>query len=134
MKKMIYPLFAVLLMCMASCEKVLPPSLKMLTVDDVTESTIVCSCELAEGSVEDAAFYYGTSKNSVANMKSGKVPATVDGMVIRGEVTGLKPNTTYYIMGYGMNEKGQSTTAVETVKTASRTPQPNDNLYPEPTE
>ena len=134
MKKMIYPLFAILLMCMASCTKEFPPTLKAVSVDQVTESTITCSCEIEDGEVLEAAFYYGTSKNSVSNLKSSKVAATLDGTVMRGEIKDLKPNTNYYIIGYGLNEKGQGVTQVVQVKTAPRVPGADDNLYPETTE
>ena len=131
MKKMIYPLYTVLLMCMAACTKELPPTLGAVVVDNVTESSISCNCAIEEGTVLEAAFFYGTAKNSVTNMKSNKVTATMDGTVIRGEIKGLKPNTTYYIMGYGINEKGQGITGTVQVRTTARVPDIDDNLHPE---
>ena len=130
MKKILYPLFAALLMCMASCEKEVVPVLIDMAFDEVTESTVNCQCTVQEGGVEACGFYYGTSKSSVANRKSSKVVGTFEGTVVSAEIAGLDPNTTYYIMGYAMNEKGEGVTGVVSVKTASRTPQPDDNLYP----
>lgn len=134
MKKISYLLSICLMACMAACEKELPPSLSNIVVDTVTESTITCHYDVTEGAIVETAFFYGTSKNSVQNMKGDKVQGISSGTTIQGEIAGLKANTNYYIIGYAMNEKGRATTEVISVKTLSRTPQAEDNLHPGTTE
>ena len=53
---------------------------------------------------------------------------------ISGVITGLTPNTTYYIKGYAMNEKGKANTEMIAVKTLTRSPEVGDNLHPGITE
>lgn len=132
MKKWLY-LFVIGLM-MTACEQEFPPVLDSVTVDEVKSDGFVCHVDVTSGQVVDCGFYYGTSKNSVANAKSAKVSGVLSGTVIQGTITGLKPNTTYYIMGFAMNEKGQGTTEVLQVKTAALVPGSGDNLYPGTTE
>lgn len=119
------------LACLTSCEKEVVPMLTSVAVDEVTESTIACYCGVVEGGIEDCGFYYGTSKSSVTNRKSKKIQGTFEGGAVKSVIEGLDSNTTYYIMGYGMNEKGEGVTTVEQVKTASRVPSADDNQYPE---
>lgn len=134
MKKIQSVLLLGLFLCMASCEKELPPSLSALTIDAVTDNAVTCRCDVTGGTMADAAFFYGTSKTTVQNMRSDKKQVLLNGTTMQTEISGLKPNTTYYIMGYGMNEKGQSLTEMVEVKTLSRIPQANDNLHPGTTE
>ena len=76
---------------------------------------------------------YKVSVN-VTNKKGKKADATFSGNTISGKIVGLSPNTTYYIMGYGMNEKGEGVTEVVQVKTTSLVPDIDDNQYPGNTE
>lgn len=132
MKKWLYLL--VIGLVMAACEQEFPPVLDSVKVDEVKSNGVICHADVASGQVVDCGFYYGTSKNSVANAKSTKVAGVLSSSVIQGTITGLKPNTTYYIMGFAMNEKGQGTTEVLQVKTAALVPGSGDNLYPGTTE
>ena len=131
---MIYLFVIGALVCMTSCEKEVVPVLASIVESDVTERSIACQCVVTEGGIEDCGFYYGTSKSSVTNRKSKKIQGTFDGECINGVIEGLEPNTTYYIMGYGMNEKGEGLTGVLSVKTASRVPGAGDNPFPGTTE
>lgn len=130
MKKILFPLFAIMLLTVTSCDTEVPPVLTATIADSVTVDAIYCHTTVIEGGVEDCGFYYGTSKSSVSNSKAEKVQATHSANVINGVITGLKPNTTYYIMGYAMNEKGQGSTEIVTVKTLDGSPEADDNGYP----
>lgn len=126
--------FLIIGLAMASCVEEFPPVLTDVTIDEVKSDAIVCSAGVESGMVADCGFYYGTSKSSVTNAKSSKVEGVLAGSSIQGTITGLKPNTTYYIMGYAMNEKGQGKTEVVSVKTSSLLPGADDNLPPGTTE
>lgn len=130
MKKYLYMFVIGVLACMTSCDKEVVPVLTAVTVDDATESTITCHCEALEGTVEACGFYYTTSKNNLKNKKADKATGTLTGSTFSSEITKLKPNTTYYIMGYAMNEKGEGVTEVLQVKTTSLLPGEDDNQYP----
>ena len=134
MKKMIYIFAIASLFCLASCEKEVVPVLQPIVVEEVTADAVACSCEVMEGSIEQCGFYYATSKNNVTNKKGKKADATFSGSTISGKIVDLEPNTTYYIMGYGMNEKGEGVTEVVQVKTTSLVPDIDDNQYPGKTE
>lgn len=130
MKKLLFPLLASILLTVTSCDTEVAPVLTATIADSIAANTIYCHTTVLEGSVEDCGFYYGTSKSSVTGGKAEKVQAIHSASVINGVITGLKPNTTYYIMGYAMNEKGQAATEVISVKTLERTPEADDNGYP----
>ncbi len=130
MKKILFPILTTILLTITSCDTEVPPVLTATIADSVNVDAIYCHTTVIEGSVEDCGFYYGTSKNSVTNGKGEKVQATHSASVINGVITGLKPNTTYYIKGYAMNEKGQGDTEVVMVKTLERSPEADDNGYP----
>lgn len=130
MKKFLFSLFVAVLL--VACDKEVVPVLGAVsvTIDEATPEVIQCSVDVMEGTIADCGFYYDTKKNSVSNGKSKKVVGVCDGSVIRGQITGLAPNTTYYIMAYGMNEKGIANSELLQVKTAARIPTADDNKYP----
>lgn len=130
MKKILFPLFTILLMFATSCDKEVPPVLTATIADSITVDAIYCHTTVIEGGVEDCGFYYGTSKNNVNTGKSEKVQAVHSASVVSGTITGLKPNTTYYVRGYAMNEKGQAFTDIISVKTLEQSPDAGDNLPP----
>lgn len=131
MKKIIFSLILGTLACLTACNKVEPPVLATaVTMDEVTMDAIHCSATVVEGDISDCGFYYGTAKSNVTGRKSKKVQGTYDAGLIKATITGLDPNTTYYVMGYGMNESGEGTTEVAQVKTSSRMPGADDNGYP----
>lgn len=135
MKKMIIP-FIVGLLCLTSCdqihiEKKEAPVLGKIIVDRVTADSIVCHVEVTGGDVTDCGIYYDTSKRKVTNSTSKKVEGVYDDGIIRCELAGLAANKKYYIKVYGMNETGISETEVAEKTTLSRTPEADDNKYPE---
>lgn len=134
MKKILFPLIAVILLTVGSCTTEVAPVLTATFVDSVAVDAVYCHTTVTEGSVDDCGFYYGTSKNSVSNNKSEKVAATHSASVISGVITGLTPNTTYYVKGYAMNERGKTSTEMISVKTLTRSPGAGDNLHPGITE
>ena len=113
-----------------SCDKEVPPVLTATIADSITVDAIYCHTTVIEGGVEDCGFYYGTSKNNVNTGKSEKVQAVHSASVVSGTITGLKPNTTYYVRGYAMNEKGQAFTDLISVKTLEQSPDAGDNPPP----
>ena len=130
MKKLLFSLFVASLL--VACESDVVPVLGTLSVvvDENNPEVIACSVEVIEGSVADCGFYYGTSKTSVSTGKATKAVGTYAGSVIQGELVGLAPNTTYYIMAYAMNEKGLTNSQIVQVKTAADVPGAGDNQYP----
>lgn len=131
MKKILIPLIAIIFISVTSCEKEVPPILTATIADSVTVDAVYCHTTVLEGGIEYCCFYYGTSKSSVTNSKSEKVQAVHVASIINGVITGLTPNTTYYIKGYAMNEKGLAETEVISVKTLARMPGADDNTYPD---
>ena len=132
MKKILYPLFMGILLCTTSCEpSETAPELGSIVFDKITDTSIEFHVKNEGGPIEEAAFYYGTTKYNVASEKAQKVDASYTRSVIRGEITGLSALTDYYINVYGMNELGRSETDVVKVKTSARTPAINDNKHPE---
>ena len=105
--------------------------LNEITVADITANSVSCTVSVAEGNVEDCGFYYGTSKLNVTNSKGTRVQAAYASPTFSTVITGLTPNTTYYIKGYAMNEKGEATTAIVEIKTLVNIPDADDNKYPE---
>ena len=118
------------MMCMASCETDVMPVLGDVVADEVTSSTIVCHCDVAEGSIDACGFYYDTSKNRVSSKKGTMVEGTFDGTTIKVELTKLTPNKNYYVMAYGMNSLGEGNSVVATIKTTHRMPGAGDNTLP----
>ena len=56
---------------------------------------------------------------------------TFDGTAIEAQLSKLQPNKMYYIMAYGMNELGEGTSAILSIKTDHRMPGSGDMPYPE---
>lgn len=134
MKKILFPLIATMLLLVTSCEKEVPPVLDVIIVDNVMADEICCHANVLEGGVEECGFYYGTSRTSVINERAEKVQATYASSSIKVSFTGLKANTTYYIKGYAMNEKGRAETEIVSIKTLYRIPESDDNNYPDITQ
>lgn len=135
MKKMIIP-FVVGLFFLTSCDQILTqkeetPVLGKIIFDRVTADSIICHVEVTGGKVTDCGIYYDTSKRGVTNSTSKKVEGEYDDGVIQCELAGLTANKKYYIKVYGMNETGISETEVAEKTTLSRTPEADDNKYPE---
>ena len=135
MKKMIIP-FVVGLLCLTSCDQILiligePPVLGEVIFDRVTADSIVCHVEVTGGDVTDCGIYYDTSKRGVTNSTSKKVEGVYDSGIIQCELSGLTANKKYYIKVYGMSEAGFGETEVAEKMTQPRTPEADDNKYPE---
>jgi hypothetical protein len=131
MKKLIYMLFVGMLATLTSCEKDVVPVLGAVETSDITASTINCRCEVTEGSIDACGFYYSTSKSRVSTKKADKMEGTFDGTAIVAQLSKLQPNKMYYIMAYGMNELGEGTSAILSIKTDHRMPGSGDMPYPE---
>ena len=131
MKKILFPILSVLLLCVTSCVYIEAPTLGDITVDNISPNSFTCSVIVDDGDIADCGFYYGTSKLNVTNNKGSKVQATTEAGSFSAVITGLTPNTTYYIKGYAMNEAGEAVTAIVDVKTSSNVPNADDNKYPE---
>ena len=135
MKKMIIP-FVVGLFFLTSCDQILTqkeetPVLGKIIFDRVTADSIVCHVEVTSGEVVDCGIYYDTSKRNVTNSTSKKVEGVYADGIIQCEIAGLAANKKYYIKVYGMNETGISETEVAEKMTQPRTPEADDNKYPE---
>ena len=131
MKKILFPIWSALLLCVTSCVQLEPPTIGAITIDKVTSDGITCSVTVEGDEIADCGFYYGTSKLNVTNNKGSKVQSTLSAGSFSAVITDLKPNTTYYIKGYAMNEAGEATTAIVDVKTSANVPEADDNKYPE---
>lgn len=102
-----------------------------MSIGTIASDGIKCSAIVDGDEIVECGFYYGTSKLSVTNDKSSKVQATQSEGTISAAITGLTPNTTYYIKGFAMNAAGRATTAVVEAKTLANVPEAGDNQYPE---
>ena len=131
MKKILIPIFSAMLLCFTSCDKEIAPVVNEITVADITANSVNCTVSVAEGNVEDCGFYYSTSKLNVTNNKGTRVQAAYTSPTFSTVITGLTPNTTYYIKGYAMNGAGETATAIVEIKTLVNIPNADDNKYPE---
>lgn len=115
-----------------ACDLEEPLALGTLTVTDVTASSIYCSVSINNQMPSVCGFYYSTSKNDVEK----KIAESINGIMygveeFSGIIEDLRPNTTYYIRAYAMNFSGRTYSEIVAVKTLTRTPESNDNVYPD---
>ena len=114
--------FMFLALSLFACDIEEPLALGTLTVTDITASSIHCSVSINNQMPSICGFYYSTSKSDVEK----KIADSINGII-----EGLKPNTTYYIRAHAMNFSGKTYTEVVAVKTLTRTPESDDNIYPD---
>lgn len=134
MKRLIYVFAIGVLICMTSCERNVIPVLGSVTADEVESTTISCSCEVIDGSINACGFYYALRENRVSTKKADKIEGIFKGNIISAKLTQLDPNKVYYIMAYGVNELGEGNSVIFSVETADLVPSIDDNKYPDVTE
>ena len=95
------------------------PSVGNTSVSNTTTSTASISASItSDGGAEvtEKGFYYGT--NNPPTEADTKVVSTATGDAIMAELTGLTPNTTYYIRAFATNSQGTTLGAVNAFTTA----------------
>ena len=104
------------------------PSVNLSSIDNVTGSTADCNCEVTyEGwrRVTASGVCWSTSQNpTIANSK------TTDGTGLgtyTSNITGLSPNTTYYVRAYATNAEGTAYGNQQSFKTKE---DPDDSREP----
>ena len=102
-----------------------------LNINEVTSDAIHCSVEVSGEMPFDCGFCYATTKIGAESSTASKVKAIYRQHDISGTIEGLKPNTTYFVRGYVMTVRGRICTETLSVKTTLRTPQGDDNRYPD---
>lgn len=124
--------FMFLALSLFACDIEEPLALGTLTVTDVTASSIHCSVSINNQMPSVCGFYYSTSKSDVEKKIADSINGIMYGVEeFSGIIEGLKPNTTYYIRAHAMNFSGKTYTEVVAVKTLTRTPESDDNIYPD---
>ena len=116
---------------LAACDAEELVTLGALEIDEVTSDAIHCHFEVSGGMPMDCGFYYATTKVGVESWTASKVQGSYAVRDIQGMIEGLKPNTTYFVRGYVMTVRGRICTETLSVKTTLRTPQGDDNRYPD---
>lgn len=116
---------------LVACNTEEPPTLGTLIVNDVTSDVIQCCVAVSDATPDDYGFYYATSKSEAEKATANKVKGTYNSNYINGSIERLTPNTVYYIRAYAMNVSGRVYTKTIEVRTLPRTPQSNDNKYPD---
>lgn len=101
-----------------------------IVVDSVNTNSIYCHIDMFTSERIDASFFYGTSKSSVVNNKSERVQGEKGEDVYYSQISGLTPNTTYYLKAIVSCNIGSSATEVVEVTTDSRKPGADDNWFP----
>ena len=101
-----------------------------IVVDSVNTNSIYCHIDMFTSERIDASFFYGTSKSSVVNNKSERVQGEKGEDVYYSQISGLTPNTTYYLKAIVSCNMGSSATEVVEVTTDSRKPGADDNWFP----
>ena len=115
-----------------ACDVEEPLTLGTLTITDVTASSIHCSVSISNQMPSVCGFYFSTSKSDVEKKIADNINGIMYGVEeFSGIIEGLQPNTTYYIRAHAMNFSGRAYTEVVAVKTLTRTPESNDNIYPD---
>lgn len=122
-------LLATLLLAACDAEELV--TLGTLEVDEVTSDAIHCHFEVKGDLPSDCGFYYATTKIGVESWTASKVKGNYGLRDIRGVIEGLSPSTTYFVRGYVMTSRGRVCTETLSVKTTLRTPQADDNIYPD---
>ena len=115
-----------------ACDVEEPLTLGTLTITDVTASSIHCSVSISNQMPSVCGLYFSTSKSDVEKKIADNINGIMYGVEeFSGIIEGLQPNTTYYIRAHAMNFSGRAYTEVVAVKTLTRTPESNDNIYPD---
>ena len=95
------------------------PTLGSTTVSATTATTASLSATITSdggAAVTEKGFYYGT--NNPPTEADTKVISTATGNDITAELTGLTPNTLYYVRAYAINSEGIAWGAVQSFTTA----------------
>ena len=116
---------------MVACDVEEVITLGPLKIDEVTGDAIHCSVEVSGEMPFDCGFCYATTKIGAESLTASKVKGTFGLRDITGVIDGLAANTTYFVRGYAMTMRGRIYTETLSVKTTLRTPQINDNVYPD---
>ena len=113
-----------------ACSKGESPILSELIIDGVTHEAIHCHVDISEGKVDDHAFFYATTKMDVEKSSANKEKGTHSATNLEATISGLNPNTTYYLRAYAINNHGRTYTATISTRTLPRVPTLEDNDYP----
>ena len=124
-------LFVLLVPLLAACDAEELVTLGTLEVDETTGDAIHCHFEVSGDMPMDCGFYYATTKVGVESWTASKVRGRYGLREVQGVIEGLNPNTTYFVRGYVMTVRGRVCTETLPVKTTLRTPQADDNKYPD---
>lgn len=116
---------------LAACDTEELVTLGALEVDEATSDAIHCHFEVSGDLPFDCGFYYATTKVGAESRTASKVQGSYGLQNVHGLIEGLNPNTTYFVRGYVMTVRGRVYTETLPVKTNLRTPQGDDNRYPD---
>ena len=118
-------------MLLGACELEETVTLGPLGIGEVTSETIRCRFGVDGDTPIDYGFYYGTSLDEVEDGTSDKVKGSYGLQGIEVVIDGLQPNTVYSVKGYVMTIRGRVCTDIVSVRTTSRAPYADDNIYPD---
>lgn len=116
---------------LVACDAEEAITLGPLKINEVSGDAIHCSVEVCGDMPFDCGFCYATTKIGAESLTASKVKGTYGLRDITGVIDGLASNTTYFVRGYAMTIRGRIYTETVSVKTTLRTPQVNDNVYPD---
>lgn len=123
--------FMLMALSFHACDIEEPLALGTLMVTDITGNSIHCSVSINSQMPSICGFYYSTSKSDVEKNIADNISGIMYGVdEFGGIIEGLQPNTTYYIKAHAMNFSGRAYTEIVAVKTLTRTPESDDNIYP----
>lgn len=111
------------------------PSVGSVTSSNITSSSVDLIATILDnggGAITERGFCYTTDPNTTPTTEYNKVTASNEGNDISSTLTGLSPNTTYYIRAYASNASstGYSETITVTTSTAN-VPSIDDNPSPD---
>lgn len=101
-----------------------------IVVDSVNTNSIYCHIDMFTSEKINVGFLFGISKPSVENNKSHKMQGEKGEDYYYSHISGLTPNTTYYLKAIVTSNMGSCATEVVEVTTDSRKPGADDNWFP----
>ena len=123
-------LFVVSLLLLG-CKKITIPVLDEVTITQNLPTSVQATCPVSDTQIDRCGFVCGKSSSGLVVEKAKwVVEGELSAGTISGTISGLTPNTIYFIAAYAENEKGIAYSSPLKFTTAPRVPNNDENSYP----
>lgn len=98
-----------LFMVLAACKKTQPPALKTLSVTEITSNSVKAAGHISSDggeNINSRGFVWNTIPNPSLETNNGLMSAGTGSGTFSSSITGLLPNTQYYLKAYASNSAG----------------------------